>query len=277
MLWLYRFFNVLSIDVAVGAVVCAAFFVHIFQIQLSPYCLASLGVSVWIIYSTDHLMDVRKLNSIASTTRHQFHQRYFWMVGTSVVAAAAIDLMLILQMERPVLAWGAVLLFFVLLYLLLNRRLGPWKECFGAILYSLGILLPGLSLHTTPISVSLILLMGAFVLTALLNLILFSWFDYDLDVIDKSMSVVIFQGKQRSRILLGILFIFQGMLLTLILFGSQYQIEVLILMAMNIVLWMLFQFRNWFSKEEQYRLIGDMIFLFPFPYLIVNNLWTFYL
>ena len=46
---LYQFINYLSFDVACGVMVCATFFAHILHVQLLPYGLASLGVTVWII------------------------------------------------------------------------------------------------------------------------------------------------------------------------------------------------------------------------------------
>ena len=178
---LYRFLNLISIDVAAGAMVCSAFFARIFQIQLLPDSLAALGISVWVIYSVDHLLDAHKLKKDASTKRHLFHQQHFRAVSMVVIAAVVIDFILIQDIRKPIIIWGTVLISVILLYLLFQRLLGPLKELIGALLYSFGVLLPALSLHTTTASSSLILLMVAFILTALINLVLLAWFDLEHD------------------------------------------------------------------------------------------------
>ena len=53
----YRFINILSIDVAIGAVVNARFFAHLFGVPILHQGLISLGLAIWIIYTTDHLLD----------------------------------------------------------------------------------------------------------------------------------------------------------------------------------------------------------------------------
>lgn len=78
MLHLYRAVNQLSLDVAFGAMVCAAFFSHILHIQLQSNVLALLGLTVWVIYTTDHLLDVQKLKQRASSQRFRFYQQNFW-------------------------------------------------------------------------------------------------------------------------------------------------------------------------------------------------------
>ena len=60
----YRFLNLISMDVAAGAMVCAAFFAPIFKMELRTDTLVSLGISVWIIYSADHLLDAYKLMKV---------------------------------------------------------------------------------------------------------------------------------------------------------------------------------------------------------------------
>ena len=261
----------MSIDVAAGAVVCAAFFARIFQIQLRPYGLASLGISVWIIYSVDHLLDAHKLKRKASTKRHLFHQENFLPICIGVILAGLIDVVMILNIRIQIFVWGAGLIFIILLYLLFHHSLGHFKELMGAVLYSFGVLLPVLSLHGTPISTTLIFLVIAFILTALINLILFSWFDWQHDLKDTHISLVTFFGRHNTKILLSYLFIFQGVLLVGLLLITPYRSEAFIFIAMNFVLWLLFYFPNWFVKEEYYRLVGDVIFLFPLLYLFSND------
>ena len=50
--------NILSIDIAAGAVICCAFFADILGVSVLPYGFITLGLTVWIIYTVDHLLDV---------------------------------------------------------------------------------------------------------------------------------------------------------------------------------------------------------------------------
>lgn len=270
-LQLYRFLNLISVDVACGAVVCAAFFARVFRIELRPQGLAVLGITVWIIYSVDHLLDAHQLKRDASTKRHLLYQRKFRELCMLVMVAIVIDLCMLLFIRKQVFVWGMGLAIIVLLYLLFQRLLTPFKEAMGAFLYAGGVLLPVLSLHTTPLSTSLILLMIAFVFTALINLILFSWFDWEQDRNDIQASLVTFFGKQNSKRGLNVLFLVQGLLLIGLLLGTAYKTETLILGSMNIVLAILLRAPDLFKKEDTYRLAGDFIFLFPLPYLIMNE------
>ena len=72
----YRMCNLLSLDVAGGAVVCALFFSKL--LSVTPYVqgMIALGLTVWVIYTADRLLDVRALKNAAASERHKFHQQY---------------------------------------------------------------------------------------------------------------------------------------------------------------------------------------------------------
>ena len=102
----YRFLNMLSIDVALGAVVCGAFFARIVDIHVRPQGLAALGITVWIIYTVDHLLDVRRMRQEASTERHLFHQRHLRTLSVWVIVAIVLDTIMVLFIRREVFVWG---------------------------------------------------------------------------------------------------------------------------------------------------------------------------
>ncbi len=199
-LYIYRLFNYLSFDVACGAMVCATFFAHILHVQMIPYGLASLGLTVWIIYTIDHLLDVRKLKREASSKRHRFHQKNLWTLLTFLIIAILIDLSLILLIRKPILIWGIGLALVVVLYLCFQQRLILFKELVVSLLYSSGILLPAMSLTRMVLSVDEIILISFFTLTAFINLILFSWYDWKQDIRDNHPSLVTFFGRKTSPV-----------------------------------------------------------------------------
>lgn len=267
----YRFLNLISIDVAFGAVVCAAFFSSIFSVQLRLYGLAALGLSVWIIYTLDHLMDARRMKHAAFTERHQFHQEHQKLMAILVLIACLIDVYLVLHIRKPVFGWGLGLASLVMFYLLLQRWLNPFKEIVASFLYCSGVLLPTLSLTTGLITTSLIILLIIFLITALINLILFSMFDFEKDIRQTQSSLVIAFGKEKSKFIITALFLIQMVLLTSLSLTTNYRPEALILGLMNFVLGTIFIFSRYLKKGDSYRMLGDVIFLFPVPYLIVNG------
>src|SRR6478609_2759298 len=102
----YRLINILSIDVALGSVCCAAWFAEIFEAALKPYAWMSLGLTVWIIYTADHLLDARKINEPASTKRHRYHQKNFTLLLCILLFAVLVDLIFVFLLRRIVFQWG---------------------------------------------------------------------------------------------------------------------------------------------------------------------------
>ncbi len=267
----YRYFNLISVDVACGAAVCAAFFADLTGIELRFEGIASLGITVWIVYSLDHLLDVRGLKVEASTERHLFHQQNFRVIGLLVLAASALDLCMVLFIRQQVFVWGVVLAMTVLIYLLIQRWIGPLKELIGALLYTGGVLLPALSLRSDSLSISMLMMIVIFFLTALINLVLFSWFDLESDQRDRHRSIVTWLGKSSAKKVLEGLFFVQGAILLMVLCQESERRGAFILLGMNLVLFLLFFFSRQFERDNYYRLIGDAVFLFPIPYLLWNG------
>lgn len=260
----YRLLNILSIDVALGAVCCAAWFASLFEVSLRPYALVSLGLTVWIIYTVDHLLDARKVIGIASTDRHRFHQKNVKVLLTILAGAIALDLLVVFFIRKEVFNSGIVLSGVMVIYFLLQHYLRHFKEFVIAILFSCGVLLPAWSLSNRVVDFEAILIISQFVLTALLNLLLFSWFDYKNDIKDSRASFVTLIGEKTSRQIIVFLFVLNAALvLTTFLYSSDIIFQELIMLSMNFVLAIVFIQRKRFEVDDRFRLVGDCIFLFP--------------
>src|SRR5688572_15677356 len=103
---LYQYVNILSLDVVAGAVICSLFFARIFNLMVSQYGLAALALTVWIIYTIDHLRDAKTIRKVASTDRHRFHQKYFGHILITLCLVAAVDFVIILFVPQKVLLLG---------------------------------------------------------------------------------------------------------------------------------------------------------------------------
>jgi len=257
----YRYLSILSIDVSVGAVCSSIWFADFFGVKPEPYALLSLGLTVWIIYTTDHLLDARSTATMASAQRHQYHQLHFSKLIMILVGAVVFDALLMPFIVKEVFSVGLILFSLVMMYLVFNRWLGFLKEFLVSVFYCGGVLLPILSwTHLTP-SVDEGVVVTSFFVTVWINVLLFSWFDRDADTLDGHRSFATIFGLRKTYWFIHGLFILQVILLGIVAYYSLAQM--LVLLVMNSTLFFLFVKEKVFSKNENFRLVGDAIFLFP--------------
>jgi len=266
----YRYFNLLSLDVAVGAAVSALFLTRVFEVDVRFQGLLCLGLTVWLIYTMDHLVDARKLKSKAATERHRFHQENFKGILLMAIAIVLTILPLLFFIYKAVLGWGLGLATLVIIYFIVQRRLSFLKEFLGAVLYTVGVMLPVVALSELSINSLLSVPVILFFNTALINLVLFSWFDRDKDKLDNHPSLVTSLGDKVSKTILYFLFAVQ-VALFIYAVDSGLSISMLIVFAaMYLVLLLTFARASWFALHDRYRLAGDAVFLFPLLYVILK-------
>lgn len=263
----YRLLNILSLDVVAGAMICASFFSQVFQVSALPYGLASLGLTVWVIYTADHLIDAKRVQQLASTKRHLFHQKYFKVLFLFWVLAGLIDGVLLFFIRAQVVAGGILLASVVLIYFVLQRYLKFMKELIGALLYSGGVLLIPLSVKNGPISETELLLILQFALTALINLLIFSWFDKRRDERDNHISFTTVFGEQVTKKIVVLLLVVNLLLSAKLMIAGTVE-ATLVILTMNAILLIIFWIKKYFETEDRYRLLGDAIFLIPLIYLV---------
>jgi hypothetical protein len=256
----YRLLNLLSLDVAAGAAIGAAFFAHVLAVELFPQAFIVLGLTVWVIYTSDHLLDAWFLDKPASTPRHLLHQRRFKLLAFMVVIALLVDLALVLLIRRQLMVPGVVMSLMCAAYLVLNRWLRYVKEVVATLLYSAGVLLPALALNQS-LNADQKLLITQFVLIVFLNMLLFAKMSYDTDLSDRQNSLFTTIGPRASDMLIAGTFVALGIVM---LWPSSTDIRIKAVMAvMAMTLLVIFLFPAFFRSEERYRLLGDSIFLLP--------------
>ena len=266
----YQFVNVLSLDVAAGAIVSALFFARIFTVQILSWGVGALGLTVWIIYTTDHLVDAKRVGAAASSRRHRFHQDHFTVLAVIVLFAVLVDGVVISFIRKSILHSGLVLAGGVIIYLLLQRNLKYVKEFCGALLYSVGVLLPAWSLSPDTLSLSQGMFIAEFCITVLCNLLLFSLFDHHHDLRDHHHSFATVMGNGSTRFLLSALFILNGVLMLLqFIWLVNDKGTVLAILMMNLLLLIIFIFRKPFETGDRYRLVGDAVFLVPLFFFVL--------
>jgi hypothetical protein len=268
LLQFYQYVNTLSLDIAAGAVLSALFFAEILNVQIKPHGLIALALTVWIIYTIDHLRDAKKIKHSASTERHRFHQRFFYALIFILVLTILIDAITIFFIRRQVFEWGLILWVGVVLYLIVQQFLRFLKEFFIASLYTCGVLLLSITVTSIDLSITHVLLIIQFGLIAWTNLVLFSWFDHVFDQQDEQNSFVTIMGKRTTVFFLWGLFGVSFIIAMVQLVKFTIAAPVITLCMMNVILLLIFIFRSSLARNDLYRLIGDAVFLVPGLFLI---------
>lgn len=262
-----RYLNLLSIDVAAGAAIGAAFFAQVLGVGLFPQAYVVLGLTVWIIYTMDHLLDAYYLDKPASTARHLLHQKHFRPLVWLLAGAVVVDITLVLFIRRQLMVPGFIVGMMCAGYLLLNRWLRYVKEVVGTLLYTGGVLLPALSLnHDLTIGQQLIVV--EFGLIVFINMLLFARMSYETDVRDRQQSLITTIGPGPGNWLIASCFV--CLAVVIVIAGPGIGVATTsIMITMAGLLLVIFLFPAYFRSGERYRFFGDAIFLLPGILLLI--------
>ncbi|MTI31930.1 hypothetical protein [Xanthovirga aplysinae] len=259
--------RILSIDVVLGACLCSLFVGRYFHTQIPSVSVICLGISVWVIYTVDHLLDASKISHKAHSPRHYFHQKYFFPLLVAVVLVGLVNFRLIFFLPTPTLHWGIILTALVVLYFLMlkifRKDFYVQKEFIISLIYTAGIFTPQLSVDHHDMRLEEIFLIIQFFFIALANLLEFSSFERFIDKMDGHKSFVQFAGSRVTNLLIK-MFVSVSFFLNvgLILYGT-HRYEQLVITAMLSTLGLLIAFPHFFERSERYRIWGDAIFLYP--------------
>ncbi|MBX2895129.1 MAG: hypothetical protein KF763_06790 [Cyclobacteriaceae bacterium] len=267
MLRVYRLLNLLSLDVAFGAIITALFFSKVWQAPVRYYGVVALGLTVWIIYTTDRLMDVRKLKQSAISERHKFHQNNYKVLSIAVGLTIVVVCILVLFVRPAVLAGGLLLAPLIALYLLLQKKL-PIKELIVALMYTFGVLLPAWP-GSWNILFSEAGMIAQLFFIALTNLLLFAWFEESADRAMGQHSMATRVGKWAVA---RCIFVLMGCGMVFSLFyASMFNPQGWIFFCMWLCLVVVYTFQSYFGMAERYRLWGDAVFYLPAIGLFINR------
>ncbi|MBL3657738.1 hypothetical protein [Fulvivirga sediminis] len=265
---LYEYFNLLSLDVAFGAVSCALFVAEVLGVNL-PWCIVLiLGLTVWLIYTFDHLVDARGLKHMAGTRRHRFHQKHYKVLTFLCASILIANSVLVFYLPKETVILGVTIGCLVMVYFLLLHflKLKPvyHKELMIAVLYSAGVMVGPVSLYKGVLDMQVAVIFIQFVMIALSNLVIFSLYEKNSDIRDSFPSIVQHVDERKLTIMLKSFLIFQLVLAAFIaLFSSLRNFEYT-LICMLLVLSSLCFFKSNLFLNEKYRWVGDAVFLLPF-------------
>lgn len=167
--WLW--FNVLSLDAPLVAILWQWALAQNHQVKLLPGCYTALGLAVWLIYITDRTLDGFNMGAKALSARHHFYRKYRWVfaLGVAPIGAAFLFWTSLTDIPSGILWRGLGLGFLVSLYLLYFAARA------NRVLYTTGIFLAyaaaGVALYLVhlpdPLRVIVWIVLGAFCFASL--------------------------------------------------------------------------------------------------------------
>lgn len=236
---------------------------------------AVLALVVWVIYTLDRLLDIRK-PGVTVTPRHQFHREQAPYLWQGVIGAAALAGLLAFWLPASVLRFGAVLGLLCALYVAGVYRLpadhpAQWlKEPLVALLFAAGVW--GSIWVQRPAVTGVFVAEGVmFTAIAFQNLLLFSvmekretpqlapaslaqrWGEVTCDRVLRWLTFGVVATA------LGICFLNDGV-------GASprfAQRAALMLGIMSITLYVIQRYPAYFLRHERYRWLGDAVFWLP--------------
>jgi hypothetical protein len=262
----YRTFNLLSLDVALGAMISAAFLGRILQVHILPQGYILLGIIVWLIYTADHLLDAWSMREAATSERHRFHQKNFITLLLVFLAAGIVALGLIFLIRIQLVTAGIVFGTFVITYLLVNRWLKYFKELTGSLLYTGGVLLPAWSILSQPVSADQLTLILIFTLIVFSNMLIFARFSIGEDILNRQKSLATIMGVRPMNTLISIVFAISFCVM-IYQATRNFSGDLMMMFAMELILLVIFAVK-YFRYDDRYRLYGDAIFLLPIVLVI---------
>lgn len=148
----FRFFSLISLDVALGAIASAVYVSLLVSGEFpTAIHLLTLFFAVIGIYTFDHLFDLSRVNPSDLSERRQFHFKYKkLLIGVSIFSLATAGF---LSLTLPILIQitGFIIAAFILVYFLLLYKVDTQhvKDIGVSLGYMAGIWLPFLALHAT--------------------------------------------------------------------------------------------------------------------------------
>ena len=270
---IYRIARILSLDILAGVFCGYTFARLILDCDCPPLTPVILCLTVWLIYTLDHLLDARTLkeNSIKPVYRWHWDHRSVLRPVLLAVGLVTIGLSLV-YLPTGILIFGGITGSLVVFYTIAHQgkpgthRKYMFKEVWISILYTAGIWgVPLISKWSIP-EISVLLAIVIFLMLVLVNVLLYSLHDYYKDRKESQHTLATRFGREATSHLLRLL-ILSALILILAAFlipeeqdlGKVY----IILLSMTSVLGLILIFPSFFGRHKRFGILADAVFLLP--------------
>lgn len=268
----YRYIRILSLDIVAGAMASLCFAANVMEVELHRSYYIILGITVWLIYTADHLMDGARTKGKSLSETHNFFYRFQIPLVLVFLILLILDFRLVVyRLDQRIVEFGMAPALATVFYLLLNRYYGQasrWffiKELWISLIYTIAIwggpvILAGDSMNT-----SQLLLASSFFLVISSNVLIYSIYERELDAREGTRSLVRDFGLTVS-LNTSLLVLIISLLLSLIayLFFDAGLIHWVLLTIIPATLLLIIRFPYFFSENNRYGIMADLVIVLFF-------------
>mgnify|MGYP000635404679 CR=1 FL=1 len=277
---IYRTLHFLSLDIVLGALATSCFAARLFASDPGWIWYISLALTVWLLYTGDHMLDALKHKKKIERELHYFMMKNRKTLVWSMGLVATADILLIFNllhhelMKYALVLAGLVLLFYAMRHVFRkNRILSIPGEVFVLLLYLAGTWLgPAVAMEGNfEAGQGMIALIFMGVL--LMNLGVISLYDMKLDSRMGITSLANLLGLKRTKnLLLGTsIAIYLISILQFMVFEmDRYSQYALILCGMTTILLLVVYYPSRFRKNDYFRLAADAVLFMGFLSLLIK-------
>ncbi len=268
-----EFLQILSIDVVLGTIAIGYMATRILNVEANPYWWIILPLTVWVVYSIDHIIDSTKNKDHAVIYRHRFHYLNRRPILFMIMITGIITVFLSLQYLDPqIIILGLCLSVFIAFYFALiysmkrKKSLLLQKELIIALVYTFGIFMAPLYWHGALPSFSVMIVIFNIFVLAWIEGIMISWFDYDSDIKDGHTSFTVIVGKRNTRRIMLIVHSILELVTITVLLTINYSVTfyaLVITLIINFLLGLIIMFPDSYLSKTYHRLIGETVFFLP--------------
>lgn len=264
----------LSLDVVLGAIVCNIMVFHFLEVSPIPYFQSIiLGLTVWLIYISDHLWDVKKIEEkITNPRRYFYYKNYVPLKIFAFFSFTFISIFSLLFLPLKTIMFGMYLGFLVGLYLFIIHYYNgimfkKWfhKEILVGLLYSIGIW-GSAGILAKDFELVHWLVAANFIMIAIQNLMIFSLYEKEEDIHQKQQSIVQVIGSDQVKrlvLLFSFLIIIAGGIIIVFFNNALAHNWVFLELIMTFILSCITIFPEFFKRNFAYRWLGDGVFILP--------------
>ncbi len=274
---IYHWINMLSIDVCLGALAGGIMASQILKADPGWAYWIVLPLAVWLIYTSDHLIDGFRAGNKAIKDRYVVHRKYHrqFIFFASLILLISVFISF-LYLSNDIIIFGIILgsmaaIYLVLVFILPGRGLPVFqKEVAVAFFYTAGIWGPVIISGQT-ISWTEWAIVALFYILALCDLIMLSLIEMKVDDAEGQRSLPILFGTKHARRLLHLLLIVVMAFSALLIFTDPSWMilkAALILGMMALCLLIIFRLSDYLKNNDLYRYISEAVFVLPALMLI---------
>lgn len=271
---MFQYVKVYSIDIALGAVISTWFLARVLLINLPWHILLVLGLTVWSIYTVDHLIDAYKLKTLTGPNRYFYHKKYFRPVlGFVIFTVVCTGILTYFMLPEPLIVNGLIIGGSVVIYFLARLILGRYfsgiKEILAAAIFTMGVALPAYH-YADQVNFFFITVVLQFFCIVFANLLICSVWDEKIDRQNSFDSMTVTFGIKFINFLIFSLVIIalSVSVAGFFLYEAHFLKVQLMLLFMSLALIIIYQYGGKAGEHVQ-RFLIDSIFFIPLLMLVL--------